>query len=245
MEFMSLNSYVARRLKQGAGVAAAVLALGLPLAGIDAMRPVLAQTSARGDLFRAIERDDANGLRTALLRGADANQRNELGTPPIVAAALAKAWNALRALAELNGTDLQATDANGSTALMGAALHGELPIVQYLVGRDAEVNRPGWTALHFAAANGHADVVRFLLESHAYIDAESPNRTTPLMMAVRQGQPTVVKLLIDEGADPTPRNDAGLTAADYARATGDPKLADWLRQQAEAFARKYAAPAKR
>lgn len=242
---MSLNSYVSRRLKQGAGLAATVLAMGLPLAGIDAMRPVLAQTSPRGDLFRAIERDDANALRTALLRGADANQRNELGTPPIVAAAQVKAWSALRALAELKGTDLQAADANGSTALMGAALHGELTIVQYLVGRDAEVNRPGWTPLHFAAANGHADVVRFLLESHAYIDAESPNRTTPLMMAVRQGYPTVVKLLIDEGADPTPRNDAGLTAAGYAQAVGDPKLAEWLRLQAEAFARKYAVPAKR
>jgi ankyrin repeat protein len=222
----------------------AALALAVPAVTEVTTSPVFAQASPRADLFRAIQRDDAHGLRNALLRGADANRPDELGTPPIVAAAQSKAWKTLRALAELQGTDLEAADANGSTALMGAALHGELPIVQYLLSRKAEVNRQGWTALHYAAANGHADVVRLLLDEHAYIDAESPNRTTPLMMAVRQGHPTVVRLLIDEGADPTPRNDAGLTAAAYARATGDTKLADWLEQQAEAFRRKYPLPSR-
>jgi len=60
------------------------------------------------------------------------------------------------------------------------------------------------------------DVVRLLLEHHAYIDAESPNKTTPLMMAARYGLPQVVSLLLEEGADPTLRNEQGLTALDFA-----------------------------
>jgi uncharacterized protein len=204
-----------------------------------------AGAQSRTEFFQAISRDDAAAVQGAMLRGIDGNVRDELGTPALVYAAREKAWQATRALAELRGTDLDAPDTLGATALMYAALHGELPTVSFLVSRKAEVNRSGWTALHYAAANGHVDVVRFLLENHAYIDAESPNRTTPLMMAARQDRPTTVRLLVEEGADPTLRNDSGFTAADYARGTGATELARWLTERAEQFARRYGVPARR
>jgi len=203
--------------------------------------PVLAQTrDRRAPLLDAILRDDAQDVRTALLRGADADRPDDEGTPPLVLAAREQAWNAARALAELRGTALDATNRQGANALMYAALHGRLDFVRFLISRRAEVNKTGWTALHFAAANGHADVVRLLLEEHAYVDAESPNGTTPLMMAARNGHPTVVRLLVEEGADPTPRNEAGLGAADYARLAGDPALAGWLAEREDAFRRRHA-----
>ncbi len=59
--------------------------------------------------------------------------------------------------------------------------------------------------------------MRTLLDASAYIDAESPNKTTPLMMAARYGSEQAVKLLFEEGADPTLRNEQGLSAADFAR----------------------------
>ncbi len=220
--------------------------VGLALAaGLSAAVPphAVAQSqpsaAVRAELARAIRVDDAHALRTALLRGADANGRDEFGEPVIVVAAKAKAWNSVRALAELRGTDLDATNKEGANALMYAALHGEQPLVEFLVSRKAEVNKTGWTPLHYAAANGHVPTIRFLLEQHAYIDAESPNGTTPLMMAARQAHPTAVRLLVDEGADPTPRNQAGLDAAAYARAGGDPKLAEWLAEKARDFRRRY------
>lgn len=204
--------------------------------------PAGAQNAAVASLFEAVQRDDPHGLRTALLRGADPNTIDAQGQPVIVAAAKGRSWRAVRALAELRGTRLDATDTAESTALMYAALHGELPMVEFLVARKAEVNKTGWAPLHFAAANGHADIVRFLLEHHAYIDAESPNRTTPLMMASRQGHPSVAALLVEEGADPTLRNDADFTAAGYASSRGDTTLAAWLGTRAEAFARRYRTP---
>jgi ankyrin repeat protein len=59
-------------------------------------------------------------------------------------------------------------------------------------------------------------VTEFLLENSAYIDAESPNGTTPLMMAAMYGSPEVVKVLIQAGADLTVKNQIGLSALDFA-----------------------------
>lgn len=63
-------------------------------------------------------------------------------------------------------------------------------------------------------------MARLLLEHHAYIDAESPNKTTPLMMAAQYGQFEVLELLLEEGADASLRNQQGLNAIDFARRAG-------------------------
>lgn len=201
--------------------------------------PVQAQTVARAELLGWIQRDDAQAVRLAMLRGVDVNLRDDAGTPLIVLAAHDKSWRVLQALTDMRSVRLDATNVNGTNALMYAALHGELSIVKRLVERDAQVNKTGWTPLHFAASNGHDEVVSYLLEHHAYIDAESPNRTTPLMMAARMRHPATVRLLLQEGADPTPVNDSGISAADYARNAGDPALGAALAAAAEAFRLKY------
>jgi uncharacterized protein len=79
------------------------------------------------------------------------------------------------------------------------------------------VNKTGWTPLHYAATAGHVQLISMLLAKYAYIDAESPNKTTPLMMAAHYGTAGAVKLLLEEGADPSLKNDLGLTAIDFAQ----------------------------
>ena len=59
-------------------------------------------------------------------------------------------------------------------------------------------------------------IVEYLLEQSAYIDAESPNGTTPLMMAAMYGSPEAVKVLIQAGADLDHKNQLGLSALDFA-----------------------------
>ena len=85
-----------------------------------------------------------------------------------------------------------------------------------LITRDADINHPGWTPLHYAATGGHTAIIQLLLDESAYIDAESPNGTTPLMMAARYGNEKAVQLLLNEGADHQLKNQLGLTALDFA-----------------------------
>ena len=46
---------------------------------------------------------------------------------------------------------------------------------------------------HYAASAGNIPIIAMLIENSAYIDAESPNGTTPLMMAAMYGTPAAVK----------------------------------------------------
>jgi ankyrin repeat protein len=131
----------------------------------------------------------------------------------------------------------------GETPLMIAALRGDLANARRLVELGAQVNRPGWTPLHYAATGGHVAMTRWLLEESAYIDAESPNGTTPLMMAARQARQSIVELLIAEGADPTARNEAGFTVTDYLDRNGLLDLARRAEVAARAFRKQHNLPA--
>ena len=82
---------------------------------------------------------------------------------------------------------------------MLTALRGQLELAKALIAKGADVNKTGWTPLHYAGSSGHVDMIRLLLEHSAYIDAESPNGSTPLMMAAMYGNDAAVQLLLDEG----------------------------------------------
>jgi len=100
---------------------------------------------------------------------------------------------------------------------MLAALKGLTGFCQQLIDKGADVNKPGWTPLHYAATNGYLETMTLLLDNYAYIDAASPNGTTPLMMAAHYGTPAAVKLLLEAGADPMLKNQQGLSAIDFAQ----------------------------
>lgn len=171
----------------------------------------------------AIIRDDVSTVIELQLRGLDVNTPDPDLNPPLVLALQRDALRVARHLVEQWDLDIEATNPAGENALMLAALRGHLDIVQALIRRGAQVNRPGWTALHYAAT-GKTDqalpIARLLLEHYAYIDAESPNGSTPLMMAALYGRDEVVELLLAEGADASVRNQQGLTALDFAQRSG-------------------------
>lgn len=64
------------------------------------------------------------------------------------------------------------------------------------------MNREGWAPLHYAASADTPqtlDIIKLLLEESAYIDAASPNGSTPLMLAAQYSSEAVVRLLLQEG----------------------------------------------
>ena len=196
-------------------------AVGL-LLGTATVLPMAVHAGAHDDFFKALQLDLAPSVRSLLNRGFDPNTvDNSRGDPALIYAVRFQAIKTISVLLASPQIDIEARAPNGDTALMVAAYKKEKEIVAALLEKGAEPNRPGWTALHYAAASGSLDIVRMLLEKSAYIDASAPNQTTPLMMAAGAGQTAVIKLLIEEGADQSIRNDAGLTARDFAAKFAD------------------------
>jgi len=172
---------------------------------------------AYDDFFRAIKIDDARGVQALLNRGFDPNTLDERGQPGLFLALKENSLKAAESLIRLNQTKVELRNDKDESPLMMAALRGHKNLVELLIWRDADINKTGWTPLHYAASGGHAEVAKLLLSHSAYIDAESPNGTTPLMMAAMYGSPEVVKLLLDEGADRDHKNQLGMTALDFAK----------------------------
>jgi ankyrin repeat protein len=169
------------------------------------------------DFFQAIDRNNAKAVAQLLERGIDPNTPNPAGVPALMLALKLPTPAVAAALLARPDIHVELRNAQDESPLMLAALGGELEICQTLIERDADVNKPGWAPLHYAATNSHIPVIQLLLDHHAYIDAASPNGSTPLMMAAMYGNASAVKLLLESGADPSLKNDLGLTAIDFAQ----------------------------
>lgn len=175
------------------------------------------------EFFAAARRDDESAVVKLTLRGFDLNTRDAQGEHALLIAAREGSLKVANFLLDQAVVDVEARNSRGESPLMMAALKGHLALARRLIERKAEVNKPGWTPLHYAATSPSPvslDMVRLLLEHHAYIDAASPNQSTPLMMAAHYGSPSVVRLLLEEGADPLLKNELGLTAIDFANRAG-------------------------
>lgn len=213
-------------------------AIAMAVASVTGAAPVAAQAQGKDavSFFRSAQLNDARGIKPLLARGLDPNVREpERGETGLIVALRNDAMDVVELLLAQPKIQLEAHAENGNTALMMAAFRKNKPAVLALIARGAQVNRPGWTALHYAAAAGDVEIVRLLLEQHAYIDAESPTKVTPLMMAAREGQEDVVKVLLEEGADASLR-DAGfrMDAAEFADKADKPWIAKTIRHfQAE------------
>lgn len=169
------------------------------------------------DFFAAVRRDDGETITALIRQGFDANVPDPKGEHALFSATRENATKAIAALLQWNKIDVEPRNKVDESPLMLASLGGNLQTVKLLIARGADVNKPGWTPLHYAATRGHLDVMRVLLDENAYIDAASPNGTTPLMMAAFYGTPSAVKLLLEAGADPMLKNQLGLTAIDFAQ----------------------------
>ena len=180
----------------------------------------LASASPAVNYFRAINVDDDHSVKALLAAGFDPNTTDPQGQVGIYLAMREESNKVAAVLIAQPTLKVDAANTAGETALMMAALRGNLVWTQRLLERGAALNREGWTPLHYAASGPGLEVVKFLVERGANINAPSPNRSTPLMMASRYGAWDSAEWLLERGADVRLLNDRSLGAVDFARAAG-------------------------
>jgi uncharacterized protein len=151
----------------------------------------------------------AFGTASAQLRLTEAVKANDIAT--------------VRALLDKR-VDVNAVEADGTTALHWATDHEAIEIMQLLIRAGANVkatNRYGATPLWLAALNGNAATIGILLEAGADAAAASPEGETALMVAARTGTLDAVNALLARGADPNAKESwRGQTALMWAAAEG-------------------------
>ncbi|HEY7337367.1 MAG TPA: ankyrin repeat domain-containing protein [Bryobacteraceae bacterium] len=107
-------------------------------------------------------------------------------------------------LASAKGANVNATGADGATAVMYAAANGDLDLVQALIKAGANVklaNQLGSSAITEASIIGNAPIIAALLKAGADPNFKTPNGETPIMDAARSGRIEAAKELLDAGAD--------------------------------------------
>ncbi|KAG6454089.1 ankyrin repeat domain-containing protein 39 [Manduca sexta] len=119
-----------------------------------------------------------------------------------------------------------------------AAFNGDKDRVHLLIDKSMKVkeavNAPdnsGYTALHYAARNGHVDICKTLLSNGALIDSQTrTGKATPLHKAAAAGKVEAVKFLIQSGANIRLQDIDGETALHKAVANKNFNLVDILLQ---------------
>ena len=155
-------------------------------------------------LHWATYQDDLDTTELLVRAGANVKAANRYGVAPLSLACT----NGNGAIVELllkAGADPNTALPGGETALMTAARVGSLASVKALLSRaagvDSKETRRGQTALIWAAAEGHAEVVQELIAAGANFRIRLASGFTPLLFAVREGHLGVVRVLLKAGAD--------------------------------------------
>lgn len=117
------------------------------------------------------------------------------------------------------------------TPLIKASWQGDLPIVEYLLAKNAAVDAVDTdsqqTALMNAVTRGHASIVKALLEAKADVSLRNKFDFTPLTTAAGAGNQEIVGLLIDAGAKVNDET-SGLSALAFPVSIGDTEMMRFL-----------------
>jgi ankyrin repeat protein len=203
--------------------------------------------------------DDPEIVALLLGAGADVNAANDYGATPLWLACNNGSAGLVETLLGA-GAHPDAALGSGETPLMTASRVGSVAAVKALLARRADPNARerlrGQTALMWAVAQQHPDVVQVLLELKADLHARSDVRTrrvnrgpdgtlpslnpgrdlidekqggfTPLLFAARQGSLESARLLVAAGANVNDVSPAGTSALVIASHSGHGSLAAFL-----------------
>lgn len=178
-----------------------------------------AWADADEDLLWAVESNRTHRIAKLLETGANPNMHDRQGETLLMLAARNKNPKIGTLLLE-GGADPNLRNKYGETAAMLASYYGQLELIKQLYAKGASIDHDGWNPLIYAASKGYKEIVAFLLDYGARVNAVTENGTTALMMAARGNHYNTVELLLKRGADASIRNEADGTALAWAEKRG-------------------------
>jgi ankyrin repeat protein len=155
-------------------------------------------------LLWAAHWNDLEAADLLLRAGADANHANDFRITPLSEACTNGNAALVRLLLKW-GANPNTPIATGETPLMTCAKSGSADAVRMLIEYGAAANAKestqNQTALMWAAAERHPDVVMALIDAHADLKANSKQGFTAIHFAARVGDLESVKLFLATGLD--------------------------------------------
>ena len=173
-------------------------------------------------------------------RGADVNLKRYVGDTPLMFAARTgnvKTVNALlRAGANPNATVMSphAGEITPLTSAINSRSPNRVEVAKILIGAKAEINpRGNFFASPLMNAVDDLEMVKLLIASGAEVNQKNFRGATALMIAAGAGAPSVVRYLLEKGADVNARDQEGNAVLAYAeerRELFDPSRRDEIIQ---------------
>jgi len=175
-------------------------------------------------IMYAAANDDLELVRALIKAGANVKLKSQLGTSAVTEASIIGSAPIVEALLKA-GADPNFKNQDGETPLMAAARSGKVDAAKALLAAGADINAKenwgGQSAIMWAAAQGQADMVKFLASKDARLNEHgkvnqwerkiiqeprpkdmNKGGFTPLLYAAREGCVACVQNLLAAGADP-------------------------------------------
>lgn len=172
----------------------------------------------RSPLHEAVADRKLPKVKLLIEHKAEINLEDTDGETPLHVAASERFDDAVAALLAA-GASPDKVDNKQRTPLFNAAYGGYPSIVEKLLEKEAKIDlcdHRKWHPLHAAADN--IEVIELLLRKKADVDfnCQTSDMETPLHLAVSWDCPAVIQFLLDKGADPKLKTDAGFNCLDIA-----------------------------
>lgn len=162
-------------------------------------------------------------------RGADFEMRDNYDTTALIAAATAGHSETAVALVEY-GADPTFKDTSGGSALSNATFFGHTKVVLAILEKMKELTpTTGDELLLLSAGLGHREIAEALLAKGIDPNARGIKDRTPLMAAAAFDKIELVKLLVENGADPKLTDEEGVTALQVAINKGHQEIISLLK----------------
>ena len=178
-------------------------------------------------LFFACRHENTKAVESLIAKGAKVNLLSESGNTPIHYAPNAE----IAGILIDNGANIYFKNKDGFSPLQNAVKGSHSDVAKLLITSRAHLtvtNNQGESLLHEATITKQKEMMELLIAKGVNVNAKDKAGNTALHIAA-QSNSEMVMLLVSNGADIDVINNAGITPAQQAEASGHSDIADLLR----------------